>query len=500
MSVKIKISKTELDDLDYSGLKSIFDRAEVYFMRKRYLLERYERLEDFTKTMYETSDVKVEASTSIEKQVVDQAAGYGIGKPITYYDKSDDNFKVEKQRKLYYNQEFLKVMDQKKKNELLTTYLNVLNSPDNSEPLHNIELLTRALILGNADEMIFSNQNGDIEFALVKDDCITFVDTSVKPQQMGFARRIKYVSPVDSGTNFTYELYTNQKQVYYDEYGVESNISNAVTGLLKIPFVRYDLGESYIADLIPNIRAYELVTNNTKKVLNYNDDALLIIKGYMFQEGATAEEVDKAIELIKTKGVMFLDSEDETKAEWLIKSMNDATNQNHKNNLKNDIYTVAGTYNPANDSQVYQNTLSLVFKQYGLETKMSRYVQVLRKGFKDRCDKIISLINVRDSKNYDSSTIDMTFTRNLPTNVNEELNLVNQAREILPLKAIYEMLSFVENPDEMVERYKKWQLELSQLEVEKANIIAEGTEDDIMPDRNYANVDDMVDNADKEIE
>lgn len=482
MSVQVKISNTELNSLDYNGLVSVFETQSHYFHVKRYLMERYNRNKDFIKNMQEPNPVKVSSSTSIEKQLVDQAAGYGIGKPVTYYDKSDDNFVVGTRKKLYFDQEFVKMIDNEKKNALLKTYLGVLNDPNNTESLHNINLLKRALILGSADEMIFANENGDIEFALLEDDCISFVDTSVKPKQIGFARKIVYASPITGGFTWTYELYTNEKQIRYDEEGVSSTIGGVSNALLKIPFVRYDLGNSYIADLIANIRSYELVTNNTKKVLNYNDDALLVIKGYMFEEGASNEEIDKAIELIKTKGVMFLDSEDETKAEWLIKAVNDTTNQNHKENLKNDIYTVAGTYNPAKDSQVYQNTLSLVFKQYGLETLMSSYVQVLRKGFKDRCNKIVELINFRDSTNFDSSNIDMTFTRNLPTNINEELNLVNQARDILPLKAIYEMLSFVENPDEMVERYKAWQLELSALEVQKAEIVAKATEDDMIPD------------------
>ena len=333
--------------------------------------------------------------------------------------------------------------------------------------------------------MIYLDEEGKYRFTFIEDDdCICFVDTSINPKMIGFSRRIKYSSPIGYEDNYSYELYTNKKQVRYDESGNVFELNAIDLEILKIPFVRYDIKQSYIQNLISSIRGYELVTNNTKKILNYNDDALLMIKGYAFDNGVTEEEVKKVIDLIRSKGIMFLDSEDDTEAKWLSKDVNDETNQNHKNNLKDDIYTMAGTFNPSNDNMVYQNTLSLMFKLYGLETKMSTYDKALKSGFLERCKKITQLINVGENKNYISDHISITFSRNLPTNTNEELNLINQASNFLPLEELYKMTSFVENPKEMVEKWKEWQLELEELEVQKAKIQAQATENDIMPESN----------------
>ena len=93
------------------------------------------------------------------------------------------------------------------------------------------------------------------------------------------------------------------------------------------------------------------------------------------------------------------------------------------------------------------------------------------------------MLNIKYGAKYNSDNIDITFTRNLPTNINEELNLINQARDFLPLEELYKMVSFVDNPQKMVDKWKKWQIELANIETEKEKIRANATQDDIMPDR-----------------
>ena len=79
----------------------------------------------------------------------------------------------------------------------------------------------------------------------------------------------------------------------------------------------------------------------------------------------------------------------------------------------------------------------------------------------------------------------MTFSRDLPSNTNEEINLANQLKDLLPLQQIYEMLSFVENPKKTVQQWKSWQLELAKIDAQKENIMSEMTNDNgtMVPDR-----------------
>lgn len=487
MSIKVQIDENTLKNLDYGRLAQIFDSNESLFSLKHYFIKRYNRMEQIILMSREQDDTQIKPIIAIESQLVDTATGYGLGKPVTYYDKNDDNYKIEKKFNISWGieNEFVKKVNDLEKNDYLEALLKVYDK--NETGSLDMALLRDALITGSADEMIYTDTDGKIQIARVHDDCIAFYNNEIKPKMIGFARRIIKKNPfVDSSLKdlvYEYELYTNDRRVRYSELGVPKAIQYGGLNVIGIPFIRYDIGQSYISKLIAEIRSYELVTDNTKKILNYNDDAILLISGYMFEEGKTEAQVDEAIKEFKTKGALFLDSEDGTDAKWLTKQIDDGANENHKKNIKDDIYTIAGTFNPANDNQVYQNTLSLMFKLYGLETKMVGYLMQFKKGFIKRCEYVTKLINEAQGTKYDYESIDMTFTRNLPTNANEELNLINQAKDFLPLKELYKMVSFVDNPDTMVKKWKEWQLELATLEAQKSQINAMATQNDIMPDR-----------------
>ena len=485
MSVKVNIDEKTLNNLDRANLDIIFQSYASQFLQNKYLYERYTRKNAILLMCNEKDDTKLKPIIALESQLIDTATGYGLGKEVTYYDKSDNNFKKETKYNLAYGikSEFIKKLDETKENAYLDKLLDIFVS--NNIHSHDMSILRDCLISGSADEMVYTDTEGNIQVARVRDDSIAFYDNSIKPQMIGFCRKVVIKNPLTKDeSNYDYELYTNSKHIVYHQGGDYEVLKYGSIEINNIPFVRYDIGGSYIAKLISEIRSYELVTGNTKKILNYNDDAILLISGYMFEQGKTQEEVDKAIEEFKTKGALFLDAEEGTKAEWLTKKIDDGANENHKKNLKDDIYTIAGTFNPANDNMVYQNTLSLMFKMYGLETKMVGYLAQIKKGFAKRCKLITNILNFSsNSNNFDSNNIDMTFTRNVPTNTNEELNLINQARDFLPLEELYKMVSFVENPQEMVQKWKAWQIEKAKLDIEIEKIRASATEQDIMPDR-----------------
>jgi len=98
---------------------------------------------------------------------------------------------------------------------------------------------------------------------------------------------------------------------------------------------------------------------------------------------------------------------------------------------------------------------------------------------------VTDIMNYVDKTDYNYRNINMTFSRDLPSNTNEEINLANQLKDLLPLQQIYEMLSFVENPKKTVQQWKSWQLELAKIDAQKENIMSEMTKDNgtMVPDR-----------------
>lgn len=482
MSIKINIELNELNELSYEDLKKLYASKSQEFQVNKYIKKRYERNEDFIEMMNETDDTNIKTIVALEKTLIDTAAGYGINKPVTYYDKSDSSFEVKKRKNLTYNTDVdFVVKTNDNSNEYLEKIIGVLAK--NNTHKNDIKLLKNILMYGSSDEAIITNELGEIEIVEINDECLAFYDTSIKPKMIGFSRKVVYKDLVNDKDKETYELYLEHGAVSFDDEGKKTRLEYGGDVLSGIPFVRYDIEESYIKNLISQIRAYELVGNNGKKMLNYNDEAILMLFGYNFtNDEDNQKSTDDAVKEIKEKGVIFLDSEDGAKAEWLLKDINDTAILNHKQNLKDDIYAIAGTFNSSNDNQVYQNTLSLMFKMYGLETKMGGYVAELKQGFVKRIKKITEIINYKENKSYDFANIDMTFTRDLPTNVNEELNYANQMRDIVSLESIYDFLSFIENPKKELQKYKDWQLELAELNATKVEITSKGSVNEMKPD------------------
>ena len=421
------------------------------------------------------------------------AAGYGMNKPVTYYDKTDDNYKVTSKKNIFYGttDETVTKINAKEQNSYVDKIIDINNA--NDEQSINIHLMKDLLIQGVAYEMDYTDENGDIQIAVIDDDCMPIYNRAVKPLMIGFIRKLIYYDPLNTDkARIVYEKYTHKDRLGYNEDGTiytlyDDTKAKPFQDNYEIPFIEYEMdGQiSYIEQLISQIRGYELVTNNTKKVMNYNDDALLMVRGYHFDDGKTEKDVDDAIRLFHTKGTLFLDQDDSADAKWLIKDVNDTTTQNHKKNLANDIFNEAGTFNPSSDNQVYQNTLSLMFKLYGLETKMGDIISDFKRCLYRRLKIITDILNYVDKTDYNYRNINMTFSRDLPSNTNEEINLANQLKDLLPLQQIYEMLSFVENPKKTVQQWKSWQLELAKIDAQKENIMSEMTKDNgtMVPDR-----------------
>ncbi len=113
---------------------------------------------------------------------------------------------------------------------------------------------------------------------------------------------------------------------------------------------------------------------------------------------------------------------------------------------------------------------------------MSEFIEMFRRALKRRIKIICEILNKRDGKNYDWRDIEMTFYRNLPTNTQEEMNILNQLWGKLPIKKLYDMMSFVEDSEEMVKEYRDYKIWEAELEAEIAEKMAQATEPDMNPD------------------
>ena len=493
----ISLSKESLKDLTGEICNSLLSNFSEEFQHREYLIERYKRSEEMAKLRNQDNDVNIDIICCYEKYITDLAAGYIMGKPLTYYNRNNTDL-IKTNTIFGKEKSFLKKKTDSQISEEDDEFLNLYRAiaKANGDTQECFELAQRTFVERYVYEYVYTNEKGEIRYKPLKGDCIAIKSNDVEEKIIGFIRRYTIEKGIEDGkysqaTETIIELFTPYERVYFsdqDGYQKKNNLMREGTKPfdeeMEIPIVEYSMceGIALFEQQISQIRGYELVTNNTKKVLNYNDAAILMIKGAMFLDGASEDEVDAIIERYKTKGILFIGDEiDGGGAEWLKKEINDGASENHKKNLKNDIFSIAGLFNPENDNQVYQNTLSLMFKLYGLETKMSEFIEMFKASISRRIKIISEIINKKEGTDYQWQNIEIETYRNLPSNTQEEMNLLNQLWGKLPIKKLYDMMSFVEDSEKMVEEYEEYRIWEAKLEAKVAKIMAEATEEDVQP-------------------
>lgn len=494
------ISEDDLEQINGITLHNLYGRFGREFDRERYLMERYTRRHEMDKVFSTENDIDIKTISAYEKYITDLAVGYFAGKPNIYFNKNNKNLRIETSMSFNGTIKYrLEKIDEGKKeedDEFLSYILGIYEY--NNEPEENKNLTYKAFITSRAYEMVYTDEQGKIRFDVIKDKCFPFKKNDMTNEIIGFTRMIEYDKLDESGNVERIkdiEFYTKNKRVYYsseDGYITERELdsNNAfVKGEWEIPIseLKLDFEIGLFEQQIANIRSYELVTNNSKSIEDYNDNAILKVTNLdtnAYDDNNQDEELSatQIATKIKQSGVIFTDGDMGVDADWLIKNTNDTSTQNHKTNLKNDIFNTSGLFNPEADTQVYQNTLSLQFKLYNLETRMSAFQLEFEKFIKRRNKIICEIVNKRTNKEYEYNQIGILFNRNLPTNVGEEINLANQLRDILPLKEIYRRLSFIDNAEKMYEEWKEEQLDLQALEIEKEKMLDEVTAEDMYND------------------
>jgi SPP1 family phage portal protein len=142
------------------------------------------------------------------------------------------------------------------------------------------------------------------------------------------------------------------------------------------------------------------------------NDFEYFVDAYLALYGFTADSED----IVKMKQNRVLLMDEGTKAEWLIKNENDSLTENMKNRLDKDIHKFAKCPNMS-DEEFAGNAsgIAIKFKMLGTENLVSIKERKFKKGLQQRLE-LISMITGVLSAGFDWRSIDITFTRNIPTN------------------------------------------------------------------------------------
>ena len=419
------ITINSIDDLTPQVISRIIDNHKSTTLPRMLKLERYyDNNNDINRRiMKDASKPNNKVANAYASYITDTMVGYFMGEPITY--NCDDKQLLENLN-------------------LLLEY--------NDEADENSELAKDASIFGVAFEELYVAEDGMVRFKrLDPKTVIPIYDKSIEENLLAV---IRYYEDFDFALNeavVIVEVITDNTISTYKT----NNLMTTLTPEFEVPHyfgmvpvAIFENNEQQTGDfekVISLIDAYDKMESDTLNDQEYFTDAYLALYGYT----ADSEDVAK----MKEDRILLMD--EGTSAEWLIKNGNDETAENIKNRLDKDIHKFSKCPNLA-DEEFASNAsgIAIKFKILGTENLVSIKERKFKKGIQQRLE-LISAINAVLDSGFDWRTIEIIFTRNLPSNDTDIANMVNQLEGIVSDETLLAQIPFVDDVQTEMERVKK---------------------------------------------
>lgn len=427
------ITINSIDDLTPQVISRIIDNHKSTTLPRMLKLERYyDNNNDINRRiMKDASKPNNKVANAYASYITDTMVGYFMGEPITY--NCDDKQLLENLN-------------------LLLEY--------NDEADENSELAKDASIFGVAFEELYVAEDGMVRFKrLDPKTVIPIYDKSIEENLLAV---IRYYEDFDFALNeaaVIVEVITDNTISTYKT----NNLMTTLTPEFEVPHyfgmvpvAIFENNEQQTGDfekVISLIDAYDKMESDTLNDQEYFTDAYLALYGYT----ADSEDVAK----MKEDRILLMD--EGTSAEWLIKNGNDETAENIKNRLDKDIHKFSKCPNLA-DEEFASNAsgIAIKFKTLGTENLVSIKERKFKKGIQQRLE-LISAINAVLDSGFDWRTIEIIFTRNLPSNDTDIANMVNQLEGIVSDETLLAQIPFVDDVQTEMERVKKQKEENKEL-------------------------------------
>lgn len=373
--------------------------------------------------------------------ITNLATGYFVGEPVTYTVEADE------QAQKFYDE------------------LQSINKY-NDEPKHNATLAKYASIAGYSFELLYTDTNKKTRYKAIKTyEVIYIVDNTLEEAPL-YAIRYYDLKNFETGKSDTYvEVYGQKEVTYYVKRDGKENLIKAKDSVEHhfndVPVSIYENNEEGIGDfekVIHLINSYDQAQSDTANDFEYFTDAYLAFYG---TEGPVDSNDNEDVDMKENRMLIF--QENGSKAEWLIKNINDTATENYKNRLDRDIHKFS-MVPPMTDENFAGNVSgeAMKYKLLGLETLTGFKEQSFRMGLARRNELIANTLSFKNqviNKNlptYDYTVIEPVFTRNIPKNNKELVEMFNNLSQDVSHETRLNLLSdIVPDPKAEIEKLKK---------------------------------------------
>lgn len=353
--------------------------------------------------------------TNFSKIIVDTYGGYICGKPVTY--SSNDNIE-DVQEAINYN----------------------------DSAAQDMAFCRNALTFGIAYELQWLDAFSQVRFTQVSPlNSFAVYDNSLDCELLYFIRWYK-ANTIDYTDDYIIEIYDKNRILKYKSFGLVGTLKfiEEVGHYFKdVPVSVFRLNED-----CENIFNSIITLNDAYNELQSSeiDDFNAWVDAYLLLTGVDAEAED--IGAMKENRVLVLP--EGAGANWLVKNANDTQIVNMLDNIKKNIYKITACPDMADETFLAQSGTALAYKLVGFENVASGIVANFTKAIQRRIELICNILNIKASEAV-WRDINITFTRNLPANITETIQLVNALKGTVSDKTLLAQLPFISDVEAELE-------------------------------------------------
>lgn len=409
------MNKKELLELmyqDFQAKKPTYDKMYQYYKGQTDATEDYKMI---------TSRSDTVINVNFLKKFVLEEVSYSIGNDINY------TYSGEK--------------DSKEVLEDIRYYMAHIPAD------HDVDLFKDMLIYSFSYELYSFDNNGDFNMhVLTPDEAYLYQDASGNP---------KYFMHVYN-EQFTDEV---RIKVYDDEYIYYYNEDFETTATRKKhKFTGVPVGVARVSDelehnsLYNDIKglqdAYETNLSDISNEISDFRNAYLTLTGVQLEDGDDAR--------MKANGIMHFRNDD-AKAAWLIKDINDSFIQNTLSTIEEKLYQVSShiNYNEKMDSN--SSSLALKARMISLESKCRLNEKAFSNALQTRIKFLFEYIEFVANKAYkgDFRNVGVKYTPNMPSDELMIAQRINLLSDTLSLQTRLSMIPEVEDPEVEIKRMEE---------------------------------------------
>lgn len=331
---------------------------------------------------------------------------------------------------------------------------------ENDADEHNSDLVLDQSIYGRAYELVYRNNRDETRFTIldVLESFVIYDDTV----EMNPIAGVRYIGNRFKDDEITVYLYTDKKRIAYsmDNAHKLTHVSDEEHYFEGVPIVEYinnKFRQGDFEDVLNLIDLYDSAQSDTANYMQDFNDAMLKITGNLDLDPDEAKEM-------KRNNILMLQTEPDSEgrhgqadADYIYKQYDVAGTEAYKDRVFNNILLFTSIPNLLDDKKGTspQSGEALKMKLFALVQKRSTKERMFKKSLRDRYRLINNIMNTAAEGAFNVNDLMITFTENLPSAVDKEMEWFSKMGGQLSQKTMLSQLSFVENPDEEMEQIEK---------------------------------------------